>query len=105
MKKLLIILFFLVFNLNHSSAQHLKKDGTPDRRYKENRIQPINNNTISTATPQSANSNPVKTNAIDTNKNTNNTNANTYVQCSGMTKKGTRCKRMTNSSNCRCYQH
>lgn len=102
MKKLLFILFFLVFSLNHLSAQHLKKDGTPDRRYKENRIQPINNNTISTATPQSVNLNSVNTNTIDTNKNTN---VNTYVQCSGMTKKGIRCKRMTNSSNGRCYQH
>ena len=27
------------------------------------------------------------------------------VQCSGTTKKGTRCKRMVTSSNGRCYQH
>lgn len=27
------------------------------------------------------------------------------VQCSGTTKKGPRCKRMTTSSNGRCYQH
>lgn len=102
MKNLIIILISLVLNFNHSSAQHLKKDGTPDRRYKENRIQPINNNIISTATPQSANSKPVNMNALDTNKNNN---VNKYVQCSGMTKKGTRCKRMTNSANGRCFQH
>lgn len=27
------------------------------------------------------------------------------VQCSGTTKKGTRCKRMVTSANGRCYQH
>jgi hypothetical protein len=27
------------------------------------------------------------------------------VQCSGITKKGNRCKRMVTSSNGRCYQH
>lgn len=27
------------------------------------------------------------------------------VQCSGTTKKGTRCKRMVKSANGRCYQH
>ena len=27
------------------------------------------------------------------------------VQCSGITKKGTRCKRMVSSANGRCYQH
>lgn len=27
------------------------------------------------------------------------------VQCSGITKKGTRCKRMTTNSSGRCYQH
>jgi hypothetical protein len=27
------------------------------------------------------------------------------VQCSGITKKGTRCKRMVSSENGRCYQH
>lgn len=102
MKKIIIIILLLVLNIYNSSAQHLKKDGTPDRRYKENRIQPNKNNTISTTIPQSTYSNPVNTNAIDTNKNTN---VNTYVQCSGMTKKGTRCKRMTNNSNGKCFQH
>jgi hypothetical protein len=102
MKKIIFIILLQVLNINNSSAQHLKKDGTPDRRYKENRIQPNTNNTIITTIPQSNYSNPVNTNAIDTNKNTN---VNTYVQCSGMTKKGTRCKRMTNSISGRCYQH
>jgi len=27
------------------------------------------------------------------------------VQCSGITKKGTRCKRMTTNKNGRCFQH
>ena len=35
MKKL-ILLFALILNLS-AFSQHLKKDGTPDKRYKENR--------------------------------------------------------------------
>lgn len=33
------------------------------------------------------------------------TKSSTSVQCSGRTKKGTRCQRMTKSSNGYCYQH
>jgi hypothetical protein len=36
MKNLLLITLFVLFSLI-SAAQHLKKDGTPDMRYKENR--------------------------------------------------------------------
>ncbi len=102
MKNFFLLATLFYFNIFELSAQHLKKDGTPDRRFKENRIQSNTNNTISTATAQSTYSNPLNTNTIDTNKNTN---VNTYVQCSGMTKKGNRCKRMTNSASGRCYQH
>ena len=35
MKKLLGLLFCLLFSIGILSAQHLKKNGTPDRRYKE----------------------------------------------------------------------
>jgi len=37
MKKLLTFLFLLFFSIGILSAQHLKKDGTPDMRYKENK--------------------------------------------------------------------
>jgi len=37
MKKILSVIIFLIFNSLIINAQHLKKDGTPDLRYKENR--------------------------------------------------------------------
>lgn len=37
MKKLLSLLLFFLLSLTILSAQHLKKDGTPDMRYKENK--------------------------------------------------------------------
>jgi hypothetical protein len=37
MKQLFLFLFSLILCVDVSFAQHLKKDGTPDRRYKENR--------------------------------------------------------------------
>jgi hypothetical protein len=37
MKKLLGLLLLLLFSIGILSAQHLKKDGTPDMRYKENK--------------------------------------------------------------------
>jgi hypothetical protein len=36
---------------------------------------------------------------------TNNRSATTSTQCGGTTKKGTRCKKMTKSSNGRCHLH
>jgi hypothetical protein len=41
------------------------------------------------------------------NKESDSTNSNqsVYVQCSGTTKKGSRCKRMVKTANGRCYQH
>lgn len=36
-QKLTLLIFFLLSSINVLLAQHLKKDGTPDRRYKENR--------------------------------------------------------------------
>ena len=36
-QKLTLLLFLLLCSINVLLAQHLKKDGTPDRRYKENR--------------------------------------------------------------------
>ena len=39
MRRLVLILAFVFFS-NILFAQHLKKDGTPDRRYKENKIYP-----------------------------------------------------------------
>lgn len=44
--------------------------------------------------------------AIKTNNSSgSNQKSGTTVQCSGITKAGTRCKRMTSSENGRCYQH
>lgn len=44
--------------------------------------------------------------AIKTNNDSgSNHKSGTTVQCSGITKAGTRCKRMTSSENGRCYQH
>lgn len=44
--------------------------------------------------------------AIKTNNSSgSNHKSGTTVQCSGITKAGTRCKRMTSSENGRCYQH
>ena len=37
--------------------------------------------------------------------NSSDANQSISVQCSGTTKKGTRCKRMVKSANGRCYQH
>jgi len=37
MKKLLWLFFCILFCIGGLSAQHLKKDGTPDMRYKENK--------------------------------------------------------------------
>lgn len=36
-QKLTLLLFLLLSSINIVLAQHYKKDGTPDRRYKENR--------------------------------------------------------------------
>ncbi len=37
MKKLLGFIFYLILSIGIISAQHIKKDGTPDMRYKENK--------------------------------------------------------------------
>jgi hypothetical protein len=37
--------------------------------------------------------------------NASKSNQSVFVQCSGTTKKGLRCKRMVRSANGRCYQH
>jgi len=49
-----------------------------------------------------------KTNSANTeikNSSTNSVSQSTSVQCSATTKAGTRCKRMTKSSNGKCWQH
>ena len=85
-------------------AQHLKKDGTPDRRYKENKTYsaPVSTTTLSKAVEvkdtvkQSA---PVTVEAKKSKKEFS------TVQCNGVTKKGSQCKRMVSSSDGYCYQH
>lgn len=42
---------------------------------------------------------------INKESDSSNSNQSVSVQCSGTTKKGTRCKRMVRSANGRCYQH
>lgn len=37
MKKIFSLIFYLFLSIGISFAQHYKKDGTPDRRYKENK--------------------------------------------------------------------
>jgi len=94
MKKL-ILLFALILNLN-AFSQHLKKDGTPDKRYKENR----------------GNAAPIKATSVQgvqgvqgTNENQTNQNQSPALeQCKGTTKKGTRCSRM-GKNNGYCFQH
>ncbi len=38
MRKLILLILFLSFGVTNLFGQHLKKDGTPDRRYKENHL-------------------------------------------------------------------
>jgi len=54
---------------------------------------------INSDTPKS-NTNEIKTHSTEPIK-----SSSTLVQCSGTTKSGSRCKRMTTSSSGRCYQH
>ncbi len=54
---------------------------------------------INSITPKS-NTKEIKPNEIETSK-----SSSTSIQCSGTTKSGRRCKRMTTSSSGRCYQH
>ena len=85
MKKL-ILLFALILNLS-AFSQHLKKDGTPDKRYKENR------KATSVQGVQGTNENQ-----------TNQNQSSEIEQCKGTTKKGTRCSRM-GKNNGYCFQH
>ena len=48
---------------------------------------------------------PTMTDSYDNHEPSESRPASTSVQCSGTTKKGNRCKRMTTSANGRCYQH
>ncbi len=101
MKKftLFTLLFLMSFGITY--AQHLKKDGTPDRRYKENKFLAPSNS--STTAPNSNTSELIKNNN-GVSKKINSTSSST-IQCSGTTKKGARCKRMTKSKNGLCFQH
>ena len=92
MKKL-ILLFALILNLS-AFSQHLKKDGTPDRRYKENR---------GSAAPNKATTIQGVEGVQGTNENQTNQSP-TLEQCKGTTKKGTRCSRM-GKNNGYCFQH
>lgn len=49
MKKIFLLLLLIVSLVNIAMAQHLKKDGTPDRRYKENRISSHHNSKSSSS--------------------------------------------------------
>lgn len=56
-----------------------------------------------TTTPQA--STAKKTDTENTTSNVQKPERRRAVQCSGRTKKGTRCKRMTTDQSGRCYQH
>lgn len=45
-----ILLLFLLFGASNLFAQHYKKDGTPDRRYKENRSAAYKSNSVHSST-------------------------------------------------------
>ncbi len=55
MKKLILIIALFFFGITNIKAQHTKKDGTPDKRYSENKTQ----------TPSSGYTNP-NTTHVDT---------------------------------------
>ena len=103
MKTIKLIIAFLLLSCS-MQAQHLKKDGTPDRRYKENKTYSA---PVSTPTPAKA------VEVKDTVKQSAPANVETkeskkefsMVQCGGTTKKGAQCKRMVSSSDGYCYQH
>ena len=103
MKTIKLIIAFLLLSCS-IQAQHLKKDGTPDRRYKENKTYSAPVSTPTSTKPievkdtvkQSA---PTKVETKETKKEFS------TVQCNGTTKKGAQCKRMVSSSDGYCYQH
>jgi hypothetical protein len=98
MKTLKLLFAFLLFNIS-INAQHLKKDGTPDKRFKENKtIAPISNQTT-TIVKDTLKQFP---NKIESKESKNQI---LTVQCAGTTKKGEQCKRMVDSSVGYCYQH
>ena len=55
---LIITLFLTVISLNGAYAQHVKKDGSPDLRYKENKVS--NTNSSSSAAPSRDNHGKIK---------------------------------------------
>jgi len=103
MKKIKLLVIFFLMSIGITYAQHLKKDGTPDRRYKENRNYNPSNNPSTIVPVSNNNESNINANVSEQTK-TNNSSA-TSVQCSGTTKKGARCKRMTKSANGLCFQH
>lgn len=102
MKTIKLIIAFLLLSCA-IKAQHLKKDGTPDRRYKENKTYSA---PVSTPTPtkQIEVKDTVKqsTPIVETKETKKEFST---VQCNGVTKKGAQCKRMVSSSDGYCYQH
>src|SRR5882672_4933966 len=60
LKKILFFLLLFVLSLaNIAFAQHLKKDGTPDRRYKENKTSYSHQSSATYKSPAHHNSNYV----------------------------------------------
>jgi hypothetical protein len=55
MKKLMLIITLMFLFVSIGFAQHLKKDGTPDRRYKENKNLPPTAPTKTTVLPTDTN--------------------------------------------------
>lgn len=118
----LVIIFFLLINQAVSQTVYVTKSGKKFhtencRYYNSNAIaidisdaesqgytpckvcKPTSSDITNTSDSQSE-SNDDKSNSISSQNETNE-----KVQCSALTKKGTRCKRMTSSSNGKCWQH
>lgn len=93
MKKLFLTLF-VIFSINLAKGQEIATTESGKK------VMLFNDGTfkvISEGTSQS------KLNKES--DNSSNSNQSVFIQCSGTTKKGARCKRMVKSANGRCYQH
>jgi hypothetical protein len=91
MKKL-ILTVIIIFAFNSAKAQEIAttENGKKVMLFDDGTYKVISSNQMKT----------------DTNVNSSSFESNSErVQCSGTTKKGNRCKRMTTNKNGRCFQH
>lgn len=119
----LVIIFFLLINQAVSQIVYVTKSGkkfhTENCRYYNNNAiaidlseaeskgytpckacKPLSSDITTPPDSQTESFNDSDDSSISSSKHTNE-----KVQCSALTKKGSRCKRMTKSSNGKCWQH